>query len=532
MKSKEFKNKKMYSIKMEIEKMIESKKFLDLSRDVALMELMIRYNDIYVLSQLENLDQMKMSKYFVDMKALVVYSEEFYQESMKWAVEWIYKVCPIEGKRKDLPSVSEVVDFICLCYAYELFNKNWYLFTKDEYDIRLRKNEVTFISKNENERGFIQYNYWRKEIQDNARNEKIFDKNRINEINSTDETVIAVENLVFCHNLYFELPAEWIISGYSIGEYKDFSSALVEHLHKEDFKMQNQLNIEDTRRQIFGRHNIGYKFPVYSKDEWAKKIKLNCSLCNIDTINAIIDDLTYKPFTKSEIAHQCFLPFGENLGISSMYVSFNLRPERNYLSLIAKTNQKMYDKASAYLERFQINMIIDELKSLEYWIGLPKTREQDIREGMDIVIYDPNTSKLVSVELKYSIPPSSASELLRHEKTIRKAEKQIQLAKEYIKVNLDTILEEYYGDKAKDRTVIDYETVAVVNEYIGSGKGIDKYARIVTIDHFIELMKSGVENAISYLNEGVIGNRYDELKRSKEVFYLDKYKFKIDVFRK
>lgn len=531
MKTKKFKNKKMYSIKLEIENMIQSIDFLNLSRDIALLELMIRYNDIYVLSQEGELIQEQMSQYFKDMKSRVVNTEEFYQESIKWAVEWIYELCPIEGKRNDLPSAEEVIDFICLCYAYELFIKNWFLFTKDEYDVRLSKNDVTFISKNNNERGFIQYNYWRKGIQDKLRYVKASDEYNNSKINFLKDTDKIVESLVLCHNYYFELPDEWRIHSYSLGEFKDFSSSLVRYLHKEDFKMQKQLNVKDTTFHILGRHNIDCKFPIYSKGEWVEKIKMYCSICDRDTIYRIIDDLTYKPFTKVEIAHQFFLPYGEKLGVSNKYISFNHRPERNYIGLIPKTDQKLFDKASANLEQVQINMIKEELKCFEYWIGLPRTREQDIREGIDIIIFDPKTSNLISVELKYSIPPSSASELMRHEKTMRKAEKQTYIAKEYIKMNLNRILEEYFGENAKNMTINDFETVAVVNEYIGSGMGIDKYARIVTTDHFIELMKEGMESTINYLKNGVVGDRYVDLKRSKDVFNLNNYRFKIDVFQ-
>lgn len=274
------------------------------------------------------------------------------------------------------------------------------------------------------------------------------------------------------------------------------------------------------------------------KEEW---IELIGSLCDLERekIVSIIEFFTYNyEDINADLSLTYFLPSKDNFLLLSEGI-FNIqRPAVNALRILAKRQNKAYEKEQNRFEDIQKKKIIDKINS-KYLVAKNITREQQIRPGMDAIVYDKEKKHLQVIELKYKLPIESTSDLINLDAMLNKAYNQIKIAEEMVEENKTFILEEYFGESFKG-IIPDFVDYFVITNYsVGTGRNCILPSPIILESHYLSMMKlnNGMYNvhyALSDNGKGYIQHvekRYARYLLSGYKIMVPEYLFKINAPR-
>lgn len=327
------------------------------------------------------------------------------------------------------------------------------------------------------------------------------------------------------HKSDFELGINFIFDGFDLNDYEIFSTALSNYIMKK---------ITNSNLIIPGVEGI----IKLRKEEW---IELIGSLCDLgrEKIVSIIEFFTYNyEDINADLSLTYFLPSKDNFLLLSEGI-FNIqRPAVNALRILAKRQNKAYEKEQNRFEDIQKKKIIDKINS-KYLVAKNITREQQIRPGMDVIVYDKEKKHLQIIELKYKLPIESTSDLINLDAMLNKAYNQIKIAEEMVEENKTFILEEYFGESFKG-IIPDFVDYFVITNYsVGTGRNCILPSPIILESHYLSMMKlnSGMYNvhyALSDNGKGYIqhvGKRYARYLLSGYKIMVPEYSFKINAPR-
>ncbi|AOY75360.1 hypothetical protein [Clostridium formicaceticum] len=507
----------IYKVKGEIEDHIKEFSITKLSFKDAVHETLLRHSDLillYMHKQLNLKEVFKNSPIKFDISDFTY--ETVLQESIKWGIRWIYDYCNQKQGENFVPKLIEVVEFLNYAFAYELFFLNWYATYNKLTDVIIDGEHIKFVSKNPDEKHFIGYNNWRKVCRENQILGNIKD--------CREDIYKAMQK---AHESDFEIMNEWEINGYTWSDFKKFSSALDNYLTRLNMKEIEKAK-KDGLVTISLKREDSERYIINEKKDWWTSLLLKETGLNIEIITSIIDDLTYNPDIKNtEISFQFFIPVEDKLMLSSRFVNLMVRPERNFLNLIPKLYEKKFNNLSNDCEDMQESLIKNFVTNRSIIYNKEKTKEQSVRPGMDLLIFDTHSLKLLVVELKWNIPPYDIKEVIGIDKKVKKGVERLSDAKKYVAHNLDTILQEYFGEEWKQVKPSDIEYLVAIKESIGSGNGCDLCDPVITVDHLIELLNNGMNHLFEIIREGKREYYSDEVEECwKRVEILN---YKIDL---
>lgn len=489
------KNEEMYKIKEQIDNHIKSMDIFKLPLYDALNEILIRHSELLLFFMLGSAEK-AISKKYCNFDFEERSFEQFLQESLKWGVKWCYLYCDEKSDFSRKFKLEEVIEVLEIAFAYELFFNQWNSFTKKGLDVEIEGNHIKFINKNQNESYFQAYNTWRSL----KREEKTI--NNIYLAGASD----YYSMMEMVHKSDFSISLDWSLDGYTYQDFLNFSTGLDSFLTKHNMYELEKGGNGNTIFLKMNRENSKRYIIEGTLKWWVKKLGEYCDIDG-EKVKKIIRHLTYTSTGNGcEVSHQFFLPFDNKLILSSRFVNWNVRPQRNFLSLLPKINKKLFSKISNDLEYVQKNEIKTEAKNVGLLFAEGTTKEEKVRSGMDLLILDPISLGLLIIELKFSIPVHSSIEVLKVDKTIEEGVKAAALSKGYTSENIECILGEYFGEKFKGVKPTDYESLVLVNESIGTGKRVPFNAPVITIDHFLDLLNyGGVEWVIVVIRNGMRG---------------------------
>lgn len=327
------------------------------------------------------------------------------------------------------------------------------------------------------------------------------------------------------HKSDFELGINFIFDGFDLNDYEIFSTALSNYI---------MMKITNSNLIIPGVEGM----IKLRKEEW---IELIGSLCDLgrEKIVSIIEFFTYNyEDINADLSLTYFLPSKDNFLLLSEGI-FNIqRPAVNALRILAKRQNKAYEKEQNRFEDIQKRKIIDKINS-KYLVAKNITREQQIRPGMDAIVYDKEKKHLQVIELKYKLPIESTSDLINLDAMLNKAYNQIKIAEEMVEGNKTFILEEYFGESFKG-IIPDFVDYFVITNYsVGTGRNCILPSPIILESHYLSMMKlnNGMYNvhyALSDNGKGYIQHvekRYARYLLSGYKIMVPEYLFKINAPR-
>lgn len=190
----------------------------------------------------------------------------------------------------------------------------------------------------------------------------------------------------------------------------------------------------------------------------------------------------------------------------------------NALRILAKRQNKAYEKEQNRFEDIQKRKIIDKINS-KYLVAKNITREQQIRPGMDAIVYDKEKKHLQVIELKYKLPIESTSDLINLDAMLNKAYNQIKIAEEMVEGNKTFILEEYFGESFKG-IIPDFVDYFVITNYsVGTGRNCILPSPIILESHYLSMMK--LNNGMYNVHYAFCHREYNEKEKlAKERFHV------------
>lgn len=321
----------------------------------------------------------------------------------------------------------------------------------------------------------------------------------------------------------FDINKNWNLGNYMWNDVKLFILKLNEELDKIHYKKIREIN---KKRQVTVSRKFMKDFVIIkSIEDWIDLMMKKTGLNYYITKN-ILHDLTYdKNIKNSDLSLQYFIPIkNHKLMISTLFINFNVRPQRNLLSLIPKINKSVFDSISNDCEEIQKEIINSKIVNKNIIFAEGKSKEQKLRPAMDALFLDKETRQLLVCELKWNIPASSTKEIIELDNKVKKAVDRINgYSKRYVEEHIDTILEEYFGEEWHEICVSDYECIGIISESIGTGEGIPFNAPIITVDHLIELINCNLSHTFNVIRNGMRGCYSNNIKEEFVKLYLADY---------
>lgn len=196
------------------------------------------------------------------------------------------------------------------------------------------------------------------------------------------------------------------------------------------------------------------------------------------------------------------------------------------MRILAKRQSKLYETEQNMFEVEQKNRI-KEIVGKSFLVAKNLTKEQKIRPGMDMLVYDKNSNHLQVLELKYKIPVDSERDIVNLDEMLEKAYAQLEWAKQYVAEH-EGILEEYFGTEyiGVIPNVVDY--FVVTNYAIGTGTNCKLPSPILLEEHYLQLMQQAA--GMQYVHKALLDKKkciVGEIKKRYARYALIGFKIKI-----
>ena len=473
----------IYNIKMNIEQNISKHRLFLLSKEDAIETVFEKLGVLFrLILSAPPQNVMEYINKKVKTNAVNISDIDFIQESLKWICRWSAKYCVEQSDKQVKIFAEEIYDLMGMAYSYEQFYRMWKLNNKQIVKFRQFENKLEFTYCNDET--YIMHvaydTYIRKQDEHKG----------LQEILASSCKKRDLELIERVHKSDFTLGINFIFVGFDLNDYKVFSTALSNYIMN---KMINSNLI------IPGKEGI----IKLRKKEWVELID---SLCNLGRgkIVIIIDFFTYDYEDRNaDLSLTYFLPSKDDFLLLSEGI-FNIqRPAVNALRILAKRQNKAYEKEQNRFEDIQKKKIIDKINS-KYLVAKNITREQQLRPGMDVIVYDEEKKHLQVIELKYKLPIESTGDLINLNAMLDKAYNQIKLAKKFVEKNRTTVLEEYFGERFKGimPDFIDY--FVITNYSVGTGTNCILPSPIILESHYLSMMK--LDNGMNNVHHALFDN--------------------------
>lgn len=163
------------------------------------------------------------------------------------------------------------------------------------------------------------------------------------------------------------------------------------------------------------------------------------------------------------------------------------RPAVNALRILSKRHSKQYEIEQNMFETEQKNRI-KEIVNKRFVVAKNLNKEQEIRPGMDMLVYDRLNNHLQVIELKYKIPVDSERDITNLDEMLRKAYSQLEWAKKYVEEH-NEILSEYFGMEYEGIVPKTIDFFVITNYSVGTGVKYQLPTPILLEGHYLELMQ-------------------------------------------
>lgn len=441
----------------------------------------------------------------------------FMQESLKWMCRWIDEFCE-DDKQSDQDEkvfADDVFDLMGLAYCYDQLDRMMSLHSAHYVKYQKVNNKIIFDYVNSEVcdvhvayDAIIKDAITKEEIALFQRKQYMSDDEKMDDIQSSDFS--------FEYNFQF--------GGFCMDEYKTFAVEL------------NKIVVESMK----GKNGIKLVIPgqkgiiSYPKQIW---IDIMCQKTGFSDaiVEAIIDFFTYKHGKKSDLSLTYFMMDNTGKLMLSVGIFFMQRPAVNALRVLAKGDKEQrnsYNSQQNNLEKMQRRRFSRKLGN-RYRIPLFLTREQEIRSGMDMLVYDPEKNHLQIIELKYKLPMESAQDQVALEELLNHAYWQLDESKKIVNKNKNHLLEEYFGEEYKYIIPEKIDYFVLTNDSVGMGGDLSLPTPIMLEKQYFSLMqlKNGMERVNDVLldkNKGCITRiekRYARMTFAGYKILIPEYKY-------
>ncbi|MDF2986850.1 MAG: hypothetical protein K0R50_2360 [Eubacterium sp.] len=443
----------LYLIKNNIENEMKKHKLFQLCKEDAMNTV---FEKVGVLSAMMiSAPSQKLQEYIkrkVATNATIIDEIDFIQESIKWIGRWSAIYCVDESIKGIKLFAEEIYDLMGLAYSYDQFYKMWDLHSNHVVKYRKFNNKLVFdYSNEENYKVHVSYDTLNRKKNESRSLEQIFNVTNL----KSDFGLIEQ-----AHRSDFDFGINFHFDGFDLNEYEIFSTALNNYIMEKTFgNTSNKVKIV-----VPGEEGV----ICYSKIKW---IELMSSKSGLDPeiVTNIISFFTYRyDELNSDLSLTYFLPYKNDSLLLSEAIYNIQRPAVNALRILAKRQSKEYEREQNYFEEIQKKRIIDKINN-KYLVAENITKEQKIRPGMDVLVYDKDYNKLQVIELKYKIPIESTRDTANLDKMLDKAYQQLESAKKIVCESRETIMQEYFGDEFMGVVPDAIDYFVITNFSIGTG---------------------------------------------------------------
>ncbi|AOA00529.1 hypothetical protein BFC22_10705 [Carnobacterium divergens] len=505
--------KKLYEIQEEMLNKILEHDLFSLAKEDALFLLVKKIGNFNSFMPLMSEEQLlKFLKGLINTNSKDIELIRFLQESLKWLSRWVGEHCPdLSSLNSDNSEIKmdDVLELMGKAYEYEIFYNLCKLNSNNIMKASIKKNRISFNFRNEEtykyHLGFD--NIWRRLVDDNLNHELL---NRFGKLNHSNIKNISNE----IHQSNYEITFNLSFIGFNLNEYRLFSKVMNEIL------LENQMkNMNGNTRIIIGNET---DYLRYEKTEWISILAKKTSLTR-ETIESITTFFTFDYSEKNnDLSLTYFLPYYDQL-IVSLPLFMMLPPEWNAVRLLAKRRVKSYAYEQNLFEEEQKEKIENFLSdNNRYLFSGGYDRKSSLRSGMDLLVYDKFSKILQVIELKYKIPVESTQDIINLEETYDTAYKQLEKAQEYVTLNKETILHEYFGSRLSGVIPEKIDYFVLTNYSIGIGSNVQVPSPILLIEYYLQAMaKLGPSLVSKLLQLKDKGLNYEIVKQFTTIKILD-----------
>lgn len=460
----------LYNKKKQLEKEIAKNDLFKLSKKDAIQCVMIKVGMLYSIFQRGDHDKkQEYMKRLIGTNATYIDEITFFQESLKWICRWCSEYCADESKYNEKILAEQVYKLMGLAYAYNEFIKYSFYHSKNVVSYNTFGNSILFDYINEESH---QVHELYDTLNRKSSEERIFLDSFVKSINVSD-----VEAMETVHRSDFSFNYNFNFGKFSLKEYEEISVVLNNYI------MRKMLN---SHVLIPGEEGIS----IWEKEELVKMLADESGIAK-ETVEEMIAFFQYDTRDKNaDLSLNYFFEL-DNDRIMLSEAIFNMqRPAINALRILAKHQSKLYEKEQNMFEIEQKNRIKDIVEE-RFLVAKNLTKEQEIRPGMDMLVYDRGHNHLQVLELKYKIPVDSERDITNLDEMLEKAYKQLEWAKKYVDEHED-ILEEYFGAEYIGITPKAVDCFVVTNYAIGTGSSCQLPSPILLEEHYLQLMQNDV----------------------------------------
>lgn len=412
-------------------------------------------------------------------------------ESVSIAMIWLFKSCPTRGQIKNEHTertAQYVTDLLRLATDYRSFVAAFTYATRGLVKLYLEGRGIRAEHKFLTDIRYEAYNRLVKPT-------KVWSKL---DLPSTIEIPISVQvrgdrfQYSFTprtvHSIYtwlqpvitdaFELPGNWRITHYSLGQFADFALALTAmafaHFKARVVAAQG------------GCTGAGYRDSVmiFEHDSLVARIARYAELDHI-VIQRIIEDLTYgnRGILKPDLALQPLVPITRNRYLLAPHFFISLSLERNLTALLNRlpTERNSYSRLVGEKERVMQARIKSKLANLGYrFLNATMPIESGLPD-IDLAILSDDKKVGLILELKWFIDPSDIGEVVARSEDLQKGIDQVKRVKREMSNQSSQFFESLQID-----TSYELRHAVVSANWIGFEDVQDPAVPIVNEKHLIE----------------------------------------------
>lgn len=496
----------LYQKKQILEKEIAKNKLFKLNRQEAIQCVMIKVGMLYsIFARCEHSKKQEYMKKLIRTNATYIDEISFFQESLKWICRWCSRYCAIGNEYNEKILADQVYELMGLAYAYDVFVKYSFYHSKHLVFYNVFGNNIQFEYINEK-------NHQVHELYDTL-NRNSFDKRTCWNILANNTTASDIELIEAVHRSDFSFDYNFDFGKFTLRDYEAVSVVLNNYIMRKILK--NHVLIP-------GEEGI---------DIWIKE----------DLINMLVDEsgverksvegmLAFFQYDIDDVNADLSLNYFFELDNGKIMLSegvFSMqRPAINALRILAKHQPVLYGTEQNMFEMEQKTRI-KKIVSKKFLVAKNLTKEQEIRPGMDMLVYDKNNNHLQIIELKYKIPVDSERDFTNLDEMLKKAYNQLKWAEEYVEEH-EGILEEYFGAEYSGMIPEKIDYFVITNYSIGTGVNCPLPSPILLEEHYLQLMQSAdgmqcVHKVLQDEKKCIVG----EITKRYARFGLNGFKIKI-----
>ena len=496
----------LYHKKQLLEKEIAKNDLFKLSKNDAIQCVMIKVGMLFLFFEKGEHDKkQEYMKKLIRTNATYIDEIAFFQESLKWICRWCLEYCADESEYNEKILANQVYELMGLAYAYDVFVKYSFYHSKRIVSYNTFGNSIQFDYVNEESHQVHELydTLNRKHSEEGALLDSL-----IKNINASD-----VEAMETVHRSDFSFNYNFNFGEFTLNDYEEISVVLNNYIMRKLF--YNHVRIP-------GDEGIS----IWEKEELVRMLAEESGISK-EKVEEMIAFFQYDVRDKNaDVSLNYFFELDNDRIMFSEAIFSMQRPATNALRILAKHQSKLYEKEQNMFEIEQKKRL-KEIVEERFLVAKNLTKEQEIRPGMDMLVYDKNNNHLQVLELKYKIPVDSERDITNLDEMLEKAYTQLEWAKKYDDEH-DDILEEYFGTEYTGIIPKEVDCFVVTNYAIGTGTNCQLPSPILLEEHYLQLMQKNVgmqhvQKALKDKKKCIVG----EIKKRYARYSLVDFKIKI-----